>query len=109
LVTPDRLFERRWALTLLDRVLDRLRDEFCARGKGEQFEWLRMYLVGDRNVPAHAQVARELRMTAGAIKVQIHRLRQRYRELLREEIAPTVEDPGQVDEEIRQLFTALGG
>jgi RNA polymerase sigma-70 factor (ECF subfamily) len=108
-LTPDRLFERRWALTLLDRVLGRLREEYCARGKGEQFDWLRTYLVGDRNALAYAEVARKLGTTPGAIKVLVHRLRQRYRELLHEEIAPTVETPEQVDEEIRQLFTALGG
>ncbi len=105
--TPDRLFERRWALTLLDRVLQRLQDEFRARGKAEQFDVLRLYLIGDQSAPTHAQAARKLGTTPGAIKVLIHRLRQRYRELLRAEIAPTVETPEQVDEEIRQLFNAL--
>lgn len=108
-MTPDRLFERRWALTLLDRVLDRLCAEFHARGKTDQFEYLRRYLVGDSDAPAYAEVARHLDSTPGAVKVLVHRLRQRYRELLREEIAPTVDTPDQVDEELRQLFRALGG
>lgn len=107
-LTPDRLFERGWALTLLDRVLGHLREEFRARGKAGLFDRLRLYLVGERSTPSHAELATELGTTPGAVKVQVHRLRQRYRELLRDEIAATVETPEQVDEEIRQLFAALG-
>jgi RNA polymerase sigma-70 factor (ECF subfamily) len=106
-LTPDKLFERRWALTLLDRVLARLREEFMAKGKAETFDRLRVFLVGDRGAPSHGEVAGELGMTAGAVKVAVHRLRQRYRELLREEIAHTVEGPEQIDEEVRDLFAAL--
>lgn len=106
-LTPDRLFERRWALTLLDRALGRLREECTAKGKGETFDRLRVFLAGDRGAPSHGQVAGELGMTAGAVKVAVHRLRQRYRELLREEIGQTVEGPDQIDEEVRELFAAL--
>jgi DNA-directed RNA polymerase specialized sigma24 family protein len=106
-LTPEKLFERRWAVTLLDRVLARLREEFTARGKATQFDHLRVYLVGERSGPPHGKAAEELGMTAGAVKVAVHRMRQRYRELLREEIAHTVEGQDQIDEEIRQLFAAL--
>ena len=106
-VTPEKLFERRWALTLLDRVLDRLRAEFARRGKEALFLRLRPYLVGDRGAPQR-QAAAELGLSVGALKVTVHRMRQRYRELLREEIGQTFGEPYQIDEEIRQLFTAVG-
>ena len=102
------MFERRWALTLLDRVLALLREEFTARDKGELFDHLRLYLVGDRGAPPQQQTAAALGISVGALKVAVHRLRQRYRELLREEIAQTVEGPDEVEEEIRELFAALG-
>ncbi len=105
--TPEKLFERRWAVTLLDHALARLRKEFTDKGKGAQFDQLRVYLVGERGGQPHSKTAEELGMTAGAIKVAVHRMRQRYRELLREEIAHTVGGPDQIDEEIRQLFAAL--
>jgi RNA polymerase sigma-70 factor (ECF subfamily) len=105
--TPERLFERRWALALLERVLARLRGEYEAAGRALLFECLKSRLTGDRAVP-HAAVARELGVTEGAVKVAVHRLRQRYRELLRDEIGQTLDDAGQVEEEIRALFAALG-
>jgi DNA-directed RNA polymerase specialized sigma24 family protein len=106
-LTPEKLFERRWAVALLDHALARLRKEFTDKDKGGQFDQLRVYLVGERGGPSHGKAAEELGMTAGAVKVAVHRMRQRYRELLREEIAHTVEGPQQIDEEIRQLFAAL--
>jgi RNA polymerase sigma-70 factor (ECF subfamily) len=106
--TADKLFERRWAVTLLDRALTRLREEFAARGKAPQFDRLRGFLVGDQNQGAQGAAAVELGLSAGAVKVAVHRMRQRYRELLREEIGHTVEGPEQIDEEIRDLFAALG-
>jgi RNA polymerase sigma factor (sigma-70 family) len=106
--TPEKLFERRWALTLLDRVLVRLRQEFTAREKEQLFDGLRLYLVGDRAAPPQQQAAAELGMSIGALKVAVHRMRQRYRELLRDEIAQTVGGPEEVEEEIRALFAALG-
>jgi hypothetical protein len=92
---------------LLDQTLARLRKEFTDKGKESQFDQLRVYLVGERDGLPHGKAAEELGMTAGAVKVAVHRMRQRYRELLREEIAHTVEGPDQIDEEIRQLFAAL--
>ena len=106
-LTPERAFERRWALTLLDRTLGRLREEFTARGKGGVFDGLRHYLVGDRG-PPQGRAAADLGMSVGALKVAVHRMRQRYRELLREEIAQTVGGPDEVEQEIRELFAALG-
>jgi RNA polymerase sigma-70 factor (ECF subfamily) len=106
--TPDRLFERRWALALLDQVLARLRGEYETAGKGRLFECLKGRLTGGTGGAPHARAAAELGLSEGAIKVAVHRLRKRYRELVREEIAHTVEDPGQVEDEIRALFAALG-
>jgi RNA polymerase sigma-70 factor (ECF subfamily) len=107
-LTPDQAFERRWALTLLDRVLARVREEFAARGKGELFDRLRLYLVGDRGAPPQQRAASELGLSVGALKVAVHRMRRRYGELLREEIAQTVGGPDEVEDEIRALFAALG-
>ena len=79
-----------------------------ARGKETQFDRLRVFLVGDQNQATQRTAAVELGMSAGAVKVAVHRMRLRYRELLREEIGHTVEGPEQIDEEIRDLFAALG-
>jgi RNA polymerase sigma-70 factor (ECF subfamily) len=105
--TPERLFERRWALTLLEQVLAGLQEEYESAGKGPQFEALKGSLAGPE-VP-YAAVAEELGMSEGAVKVAAHRLRQRYRDRLRATIADTVADEAQVDEELRDLFAALGG
>jgi RNA polymerase sigma-70 factor (ECF subfamily) len=107
-LTAERLFERRWALMLLHHVLGRLRDEFQQAGKGEQFEQLKVFLTGEKPAEHYAQAAEALRATPGAVRVAAHRLRRRYRDLLREEIARTVNDPDQVEAEIRDLWTALG-
>jgi DNA-directed RNA polymerase specialized sigma24 family protein len=106
-LTPDRLFARRWAMTLLDQVLFRLRQEFAAKGKQTLFDHLRVCLLGDKNALPHAQVALELRMSEGSVKVAAHRLRGRFRDLVREEIARTVNQPGDIEDEIRELFAAL--
>jgi RNA polymerase sigma factor (sigma-70 family) len=106
--TPERLFERRWALALLDRVLARLRSDYEAAGKGRLFEALKSRLTGGAGAAPYARLAAGLGLTEGAVKVAVHRLRQRYRELLHEEIAQTLDDPAQVGEEIRDLFAALG-
>jgi len=106
-LTPEKLFERRWAITLLDRVLARLREEFVSTGKDRLFDHLKMFLTGDKAASSHGQVARELGMTEGAIKVAVYRLRGRYRELVQEEISRTLDDPGAVQDEIRALFAAV--
>lgn len=106
-LTPERLFERRWVLVLLQTVLNRLREEQVNAGKGEHFERLKGFLGGDRGPARYAESATALNTTQGALKVAVHRLRGRYRELLREEIARTVNDPSEVETEIRSLFAAL--
>jgi len=105
--TADKIYERRWALTLLDCVLRRLREEFVRDGKEKLFEQLKPTLTeASRSVP-YAEIARRLDTTEGAVKVAVHRLRQRYREVLRAEIADTVASPGEVEDELRNLFAAL--
>ena len=107
-LTPERLFERHWALTLLEQVLARLKDEMIRADKGRLFERLKIFLTGEGRGERYRQLAADLAMTEGAVKVAVYRLRQRYRELLLEEIGRTVEDPADIDEEIDRLFTALG-
>jgi RNA polymerase sigma-70 factor (ECF subfamily) len=106
-VAPDKLFARRWAMTLLDQVLYRLREEFAAKGKQALFDHLRVCLLGDNSALPHAQVALELGMSEGSVKVAAHRLRGRFRDLVREEITRTVDRPEDVEDEIRELFAAL--
>jgi RNA polymerase sigma factor (sigma-70 family) len=103
----ERIYEQRWALTLLDRVFARLRDEFEHAGKQKEFACLKAYLTGETGTPAYQEAATELEMTEGAVKVAVHRLRRRYRDLVREEIAQTVARPEDIDEELRHLFAAL--
>jgi RNA polymerase sigma-70 factor (ECF subfamily) len=105
--TPETIFERRWALALLQQVLARLRAEYVREEKAKLFESLKSTLTGERHSVPYAQIGAELGMSEGAVKVTVHRLRQRYRELLREEIAHTVATPAEVEEEIRALFAAL--
>jgi RNA polymerase sigma-70 factor (ECF subfamily) len=105
--TPERLFERAWALALLEGVFARLRDEYDRSGRGAVFDAVKVTLTdGPRAVP-HAELARRLGTTAGAVQVAVHRLRRRYRDLVREAIAATVADPAEVEAEIRDLFAAL--
>jgi RNA polymerase sigma-70 factor (ECF subfamily) len=104
--TPEQAFEYRWALTLLDEVVRQLGTEFQRRGQAELFNVLKPCLVGDGSEQPYAQLASTLGMEEGAIKVAVHRLRKRYRELLRAEIANTVA-PGEVEAEMRHLFQVL--
>jgi RNA polymerase sigma-70 factor (ECF subfamily) len=106
-LTPERIYDRQWALTLLDRVLARLRAEFVQAGKDKHFDQLKAFLTGQKAAVSYAEVARELDMTEGAAKVAAHRMRRRYRELLRAEIAETVSGPEEVEDEIRRLFNTL--
>jgi RNA polymerase sigma-70 factor (ECF subfamily) len=105
--TPDKLFNRRWALMLLERVMNQLRNECVAARKGELFEKLKVYLTGNAAGKSYQQLAAELNMSEGAVKVTIHRLRRRFGELVREQISRTVAGPDEVNDEIRQLFAAL--
>jgi RNA polymerase sigma-70 factor (ECF subfamily) len=106
--TPERIFERRWALSVLDRVVERLRNEFVQHGRPEHFERLKVSLLGQSDAP-YAALAKELNTSEGALKVAIHRLRKRYRELFRQEIADTVADPAEVDSELRHLAGVITG
>ncbi len=106
-MTPERLFDRRWALTVLDEVLARLRDEYERTGKAALFAALQDCLAPQRDRLTYAQLAAPLGMTEGALKVAVHRLRRRYRDLLREEIAQTVGSADEVADEIAYLLACL--
>ena len=108
-LTAEKIYERRWALTLLDQVLRRLRDEYVRDGKEKQFEQLKTTLTEVSRSVRYADIAAQLGTSEGAVKVAVHRLRQRYREVLRAEIKDTVASPGEVEDEIRNLFAALAG
>jgi RNA polymerase sigma-70 factor (ECF subfamily) len=103
--SPDFIFDREWVCELLNRVVGQLRADYEAAGKGALFEELRNYLAGDSDDESYGQSAGRLGMSTGAVKVAACRLRERYRIRLREEVAETVEDPGLVDEEIRELLS----
>jgi len=103
----DALFDREWALAVMDRALTALQREFSEAGKANQFETLKPWLVGDTPATSQADAARQLELTEGAVKVTIHRLRKRFREVIRAEIIQTLRDPAQVDEELRHLIEAL--
>jgi RNA polymerase sigma-70 factor (ECF subfamily) len=105
--SPDKAFERRWAMVLLERVLDQLQEEFAAAERRQLFEELKSSLTGEDNESTYVEIGLRLGMSESNLKVTVHRLRRRYRELLREEIARTVEDPKSIDEEMRDLFAAL--
>jgi DNA-directed RNA polymerase specialized sigma24 family protein len=104
--TPERIFERCWALSMLDRVIDRLRAEFVQHGRLDHFNRLKIFLLDQADTP-YAALAREMGTSEGALKVAIHRLRKRYRDLFRQEIAETVTDPADVESELRYLAAAL--
>jgi RNA polymerase sigma-70 factor (ECF subfamily) len=106
--TPEREFERQWILTLLDNVVRRLEDEFASTGKARQFELLKETLTGGRAVINYTAVAAELSISEEAARQAAHRLRRRYRELLREEVAATVESDAEVEDEIGRLLSSLG-
>jgi len=106
-LTPEKLFERQWALTVLEQVLTRLQAEFTAAGKEPVFNGLKRFLTAGRQSAGYAWAAGELGISEGAVKVAVHRLRRRYRELLREEIAQTVAGPEEIDDEIRYLLSCL--
>jgi len=106
-LSPDKLYERKWATTLLERVLRMLGEEYAANHERSLFERLKDYVWGERGGTPYAQAAEELQLTEGAVKVRVHRLRKRLGELLRMEIAQTVPRPEDVDEELRYLMTVV--
>ena len=108
-LSADRLYERRWALAVLEQVLGRLESEYQAAGNAVLFDQLKEFLVGERGRPTQAEIATDLGMTENAVKQAFHRLRQRYRVLLREEIAHTVTAPGDIEDELRHLVYVVRG
>ena len=108
-LAPDRLYERCWALALLAKVLKRLREEAVAGDRNDQFEALKIFLTGEKPAVSYMELAARLATTEPALKMAVQRLRRRYAELVRDEIAQTVNDPRAVEDELRHLRTALGG
>ena len=108
-VTPDRIFERAWALTVLEKALEELRNEYAAANKTELFDTLQECLSGEKGEASYADVMPKLRMSEGAVKMSVLRMRRRYGELLRSEIAQTVTSTKELEEEMRQLFAVLSG
>ena len=106
-LSADRIYERRWALTLLELVLTRLENEYRAANHAKLFECLKEFLSDEPERRSQAEVAAELGMTENAVKQAFHRLRQRYRQLLHEEIAQTVAVPGDVEDELRHFISVL--
>ena len=105
----EKIFERRWALTLLEQVLARLEAEYATLGRGRLFDELHPLLLGEKCSLTYARIGAQLGMTEGAVKVAAHRMSRRYRELVRVEIAGTVASPGEIDDEIRHLLAVLSG
>lgn len=108
LCTPEMLYERRWALTLLDRAIERLGADYAGKGKRDLFERLKPHLIAGTAEAEHGELASELNMTVGALKVALHRLRRRFGEMLKQEIADTVAGPEEIEDEIGRLLAAVG-
>jgi RNA polymerase sigma factor (sigma-70 family) len=107
-LSPDKLYDRIWAVTLLERVIERLRQESVAEGKSRVFDELRPFLMLGKGAIPYADAAAALGLGEPAVRTAVHRLRRRYRELLRDEIAQTLSNPAPIEEEIRALFAAFG-
>lgn len=108
-LTPDKLFERRWAVTLFEEALKRLREECVQTGRDQQFDLLKEFLSSPSDDGAYEEAANELGCNTGTVAVQVHRLRKRYGELVRREVAHTVGNPAEVEEELRHLMDVLSG
>jgi DNA-directed RNA polymerase specialized sigma24 family protein len=107
-LNAEELYERAWALQFLDQVRARLRQMYAEEGKGDRFDALERFLPGEESPPSYAQVAAQLGVPEGTLKAEVHRLKRRYGELLREEVAHTVTSPGEIDDELHYLITVLG-
>jgi RNA polymerase sigma-70 factor (ECF subfamily) len=105
--TPDRVYDRQWALTVLHEVLDRLQAEWATTGRTVHFDALKIFLTGEDRPATYSEMASQLGVSVSAIKVAVHRMRRRYGELLREEIGRGVNDPAEIDEELRRLYVAV--
>jgi len=106
-LSPERLFDQKWAASLLEQVLQTLQQEYIAAGKGPLFHELRSVLWGGRSDTNYETIAQKLGTSEGAIKVSAHRLRLRYKDCLQREVAHTVSSPGEIDEELRHLLSSL--
>ena len=106
-MTPERQYEWNWALALLDRVMARLREEYTSAGRADLFDKLQPHLSGGSSRPGYAGLGEALGMSESGVAVVVHRMRRRYGELLREEIASTVSDPGEVEDEVRYLIRVI--
>lgn len=106
-LTAEQLYDREWALTLLVRIMERLQETMQQKDRGEQYELLKGYLVGERQPGGYRETAERLGMSEEAVRQAVSRLRKEYRRLLREEISETVSDPAEVNDEIRKLFQSL--
>jgi len=106
-MTAEMIYERRWALTVLERVLSRLKDEYVAAGNAALFDALKELLPDEPGSPSQAEIAARLQMTENAIRQAFYRFRQRYQSVLREEIANTVATPGDIEDELRHLITVI--
>lgn len=106
-MTPEQVYERRWALTILDRAMGRLRGELVDAERGAEYDRLKGFLTGEEPRRPYREVAAELSMTEGAVKTSVHRLRQRFGALLRQEIGETVARPDEVDDEVRHLLGVI--
>jgi len=106
-LSPEKLFEKSWAITVLERTMNRLEAEMAEKNKQKLFDYLKVYLTTDKDVIPYQDMAAQLEISEGSVRVAVHRLRRLYRKLLREEIAQTVGDESQIDEEIDCLITAL--
>jgi DNA-directed RNA polymerase specialized sigma24 family protein len=105
--SPEKLFDRQWALTVLDLAMNALKREYAIRGKEERFDQLHGQLTGDEKSIKYRELAAAMKTTEGALKVRIHRMRQEYRRIVRELIGQTLTSPGEVEEEVQHLFAAL--
>jgi len=108
-LTPEKVFERRWAETLIDSVTRRLQEEFAEAGMSRRFDELKVFLLAGDEPASYAETARRLEMSEGAVRTAIHRIRQRYGELFRAEIAQTVAGPQEMEEELRHFVAVLAG
>ena len=108
-LTPEEAYDRQWALTVVARAVEAIREECASEGRSEFFEQVKPWLTGDADHGDQAELAQQFGMNSNALKVAVHRLKRRFRQLLKEEIAGTLEDPSLVETEMRALFAALGG
>jgi RNA polymerase sigma factor (sigma-70 family) len=108
-LSPDRIYEKRWAVALLEAVMMRLRDDYACTGKQPLFDTLKFHVWGDAKMESYNALSGQLGMSEGAVRVAVHRLRERFRDLLRDEVGRTVESPAEIDEELRELVATLRG